>query len=81
MANRYEDRAEAVEFALERHGNPVIPMLVPAAPNGDGPATPVLYGEQTWVMPTGKAGFEAFLAVVAGVDVEAKLAALGGVRT
>jgi hypothetical protein len=74
-----QTRAESTEFQIHYLGNPSYERIVPAPVVADL-LTEVAHGEDVWVMPSGAAAYRAALAIGAGVDVEAKLVALGGVR-
>lgn len=74
-----QTRAESTEFQMHPYGNPSYERIVPVPVVADL-LTEVEHGEDVWVMPSGAAAYRAALAIDAGLDVEAKLVALGGTR-
>lgn len=74
-----QTKAIGTDFQMHYLGNPSFERSVPVPVIADIP-TEVEHGEEVWVMPHGGAAYRAVQAIIAGVDVEAKLIALGGVR-
>lgn len=74
-----QTKALATEFQMHYLGNPSFERSVPK-PVASGAPVEVEHGAQTWRMPSGAAAVRAAVAIESGEDVEAKLAALGGVR-
>lgn len=74
-----QTRAIGTDFQMHYLGNPSFERSVPVPVVAEIP-TEVEHGEEKWTMPNGKAAYKAALAICSGVDIEATLIALGGVR-
>ena len=72
--SRYEERAEAFEFGMHRHGNPAIERSVPKPTTADGGPTEIEHDGHRWLVPTGLAAGRAVIAIHRGADAAAILA-------